>query len=1045
MNLLPAGDSSFVLLDASPDAIVVVGRDWRLSFANRAAARLAGAPREALRGRSLWEAIPALGDARLADQLGPALDGGDAPRWTTPAGDVYDVCGMHHEAGAVLVFRDVTALHSASGSLKEIARRIRAQFAAMPVPTYAWQCGADDLVLVDCNEAAVQATGGAILARLGESAGSFYRDDPAVLEMLRDTLTREEPLRVETDYRLRTSGAMRRLVITFVRADVDLVLVHAMDVTEQRRAEAAMRLSREQQAALLHNIPDHAWLKDAESRYIAVNDALARWLGVAPEAFVGRTDADFYPMEVARRFREQDHQVLETGERQLSEEITMHPAFGMRWFETIKTPYRDASGGFAGTVGIARDITDRKQIEEALRGSEEHLAAIVATQQEVLTAVDLNAVTALVAERARQLTGADAFTVAHVEDDEAVCDVVAGDTWAPPGTRIPLGKSLVGESLRQRTILWASDTETDSRVDLALCRQLAVRSMIVAPVGHDEVPRRLVMVAASTPRRFGEREVRTLEIIAGVLAGAMARAADFSAKQRLVAERTAALEALGQSERWFRSLIENAADPIAIIDADGMLRYASPAFQRVLGYAPDALLGQNALGLLHPDDSAAASAQLELLRAEARGTRSAPARVRHLDGTYRVAEVTASNLLHDTVVGGIVVNLRDVDQQTRLEAQLRQAQKMEAIGQLAGGVAHDFNNLLTVIKCHTQFLREDMGEAHPHTADVQEIERAAARAASLTRQLLAFSRKQILKPRVLDLNAIVGALTPMVRRLIGEDIRVATRLETTGTVLADPGQLEQVLLNLAVNARDAMPRGGTLTIATADVELTPSTARDWLGAEPGAYVVFSLADTGCGMDEETRARIFEPFFTTKEPGKGTGLGLSTVYGIVKQSGGYVWVESAPGLGSTFRIFLPRAEGLVETAGAPAEEPPANGSETVLLVEDEDGVRAIARRVLRERGYTVLEARNGREALQALAQHGAGIELVITDVVMPEMSGHQLAQEVGRRCPAARVLYMTGYTEDEVARRGLTAEGAVLIEKPFSAARLAQAVRQVLDA
>lgn len=371
---------------------------------------------------------------------------------------------------------------------------------------------------------------------------------------------------------------------------------------------------------------------------------------------------------------------------------------------------------------------------------------------------------------------------------------------------------------------------------------------------------------------------------------------------------------------------------------------------------------------------------------------------------------------------------------------------MEAVGRLAGGVAHDFNNLLTAISGHAQILLEDLPADDPARADIEEISRAADRAADLTRQLLAFSRKQMLRPQVLDPNALIGEIQKMLRRLIGEDIELITRLAPDlGAVRADPGQLEQVIMNLAVNARDAMPTGGRLLIETRNVELGEDDARRLAPLQPGPHVVLIVSDTGAGMDESTRERIFEPFFTTKEKGKGTGLGLSTVYGIVQQSGGHIWVYSEPGQGTTFKIYLPRVDARPEAAPAPSDADGAhNGREVVLLVEDEDAVRSLARRILEKRGYTVLTARTGPEALRIAERHDGPIHLILTDVVMPEMSGRELAERIAPTRPDARTLFMSGYTEDDVLRRGVLNEGAAFLEKPFTPSALAQKVREVLD-
>ena len=390
--------------------------------------------------------------------------------------------------------------------------------------------------------------------------------------------------------------------------------------------------------------------------------------------------------------------------------------------------------------------------------------------------------------------------------------------------------------------------------------------------------------------------------------------------------------------------------------------------------------------------------------------------------------------------------VRDVTEQRRLQQQLVQSQKMEAVGRLAGGIAHDFNNLLTVITSYSDLLLQDLGGEDPKREDVEQVRKAAEGAAALTRQLLAFSRQQVLAPRVVSLSVVVQGVEKMLRRVIGEDVDLVTALDlNVGSVKADVGQLEQVLMNLAVNARDAMPTGGKLTIETANVEHDPDYAREREAALLRRFVMLAVSDTGIGMDEATKARIFEPFFTTKEPGKGTGLGLATVYGIVQQSGGFIWVYSEPGHGTTFKIYLPQVEAPLEgraVGAAPGDLP--RGTETILLVEDAAAVRAVTRQVLERQGYTVLEAAHGAAALQTAAGHPGPIHLLLTDVVMPVLSGRQLADQLARLRPDAKVLYASGYTDDAVVRHGVLEAGISYLQKPFTADSLARKVREVLD-
>jgi PAS domain S-box-containing protein len=418
---------------------------------------------------------------------------------------------------------------------------------------------------------------------------------------------------------------------------------------------------------------------------------------------------------------------------------------------------------------------------------------------------------------------------------------------------------------------------------------------------------------------------------------------------------------------------------------------------------------------------------------------------RRPDGTEAIL-LTSKVPLRDSegqVIGTLGV-YSDITEGKRMEDQIRQTRKMDAIGRLAGGVAHDFNNLLTIILGCSELLQGQLEPAGPARALVEQIRNAGERAANLTRQLLAFSRKQIVAPKVLDLNAAVRDMGQLLRRLIGEDINLVTSLgPSLGRVKIDPGQLEQLLLNLTVNARDAMPQGGNLTLETADVELGGNRAPGDPEFLPGKYVMLAVRDDGSGMTEEVKARVFEPFFTTKEVGRGTGLGLATVYGIVKMNHGHIDVESAPDRGSVFRVYLPRVE--EQPSGLlPPPKALRRGTETILLAEDEEAVRSLARRVLEMAGYKVREAQNGPQALQLCAPHSGPIDLLVTDVVMPHMSGRQLAERFQAERPGLKVLYLSGYTEDAVVRHGVVETEVAFLSKPFTPVALAEKVREVLD-
>ena len=496
---------------------------------------------------------------------------------------------------------------------------------------------------------------------------------------------------------------------------------------------------------------------------------------------------------------------------------------------------------------------------------------------------------------------------------------------------------------------------------------------------------------------------------------------------RYACERARAVEALERREEHYRSLTENSLDLVSILAPDGTIRYASPSHERMLGYSIDELVGRNAFGLVHPDDQT----RMQAVAQQNTGTIAIEYRIRHKDGSYRTLESFGRDLTHLAGVGGVVVNSRDVTERKRLEEQLHHSQRIEAMGRLAGGVAHDFNNLLMVIGGHSQILLDSMLPDDPARDDLEQIAKATRRATDLTRQLLAFSRRQAVKPAYLSLNLLVQHADRMLQRVLGEKVHLFTDLAPNiPSVHADPGQLEQVILNLALNARDAMPQGGTLTLATASATLSEP--------NPGQYVLLSVSDTGTGIDSSILPHLFEPFFTTKE--NGTGLGLSTSYGIIKQAGGEIEVESNPGAGTTFRIYLPAADKAAEQHDPPRESMAQTGTETILLVEDEEGVRRVLETMLKRSGYRVLSSNSARDAMSVAQEHMGPIDLLITDMLMPGASGATVAEQLCARRPEMRVLFVSAQGEQ-------ISNGAsrAFLQKPFSTAELAVKIREVLQA
>jgi PAS domain S-box-containing protein len=558
------------------------------------------------------------------------------------------------------------------------------------------------------------------------------------------------------------------------------------------------------------------------------------------------------------------------------------------------------------------------------------------------------------------------------------------------------------------------------------------------------------MVAfAGHPLIVGDRVVGVMALFAQHVLSDSAMSALTSVADHIALgiERHRSSDAMRTAEERMRFALKNA--DVGIWDMDyttGVLRW-SEVLEAQYGLTPGTFGGtfEAFVGLIHPDDR---TSVLETVgkAMKAGSDFSVQNRAIWPDGTVRWLNGTGRVLLGENgePVRAVGISM-DVTARRTLEEQFQQAQKMEAIGRLAGGVAHDFNNLLTVILGFCELLLADCQPGDPHHADIAEIRDAGERASGLTRQLLAFSRKQIIEPALLDLNEIVGRLRPMLGRLIGEDVNISLNLRPElARVTADRGQIEQIVMNLAVNARDAMPRGGTLTIETENVELDEHYVKTHRGVKPGLYVALTVTDTGTGMTPQVQARLFEPFFTTKDPGKGTGLGMATVYGIVTQSGGSIGVYSEVGRGTSFNVYFPRADAAETMVAPPRAAPPRAGSQTVLVVEDQDGLREVAKRLLQRQGYTVLAAADAAEAVRLFEQHPS-IDVLLTDVVMPGASGPELTRQLIAQRPALKVIYMSGYTEDAILRHGVLKPGIAFLHKPFTSETLGRKIRDVLDA
>ncbi len=784
-----------------------------------------------------------------------------------------------------------------------------------------------------------------------------------------------------------------------IYGDEQGVTCYFRDVTAERRAEEALRESEAQFKSLFESNIVGIVAANFEGGIIEANDAFLNMLGYTREE-LERGEIDWRaitPPEYLAFERERAEELLATGRIAPYEKEYLRKD-GSRVPILLGVALLKSK---TDTVCLVLDLSDRQKAEQ----KNDELLYNLGERVKELTALH---------RTARLLHNPNITT------DELLCKMAQ---QLPPAFQYP-------EICAARLRLGDSEcaTENFSETQWTLRTEFTTvdgKRGAVEVVYLDEMP-----LEAEGP--FLSEEKDLIDSIGDMLRAAL--------DQRL------AQSFLKTSEEQYRGLIENAKDMIVTLDLNGNYTSVNKAALEMTGYTFEEVVKLNFIEVMAPESRETAREmfankmsgkeeqtiyELELLLADRR----------------RIAlEVNSWIVYKNGKPVGVQAIGRDITERNQMEQQLRQAQKMEAVGQLAGGVAHDFNNLLTAINGYSELALNRLRVGDPLHHHLTEIKNAGERAARLTRQLLAFSRKQMLQPKIINLNDIVRDIEKMLRRLIGEDIDFTTVLDPRlAKVKADPGEIEQVLMNLAVNARDAMPKGGRLTIETGDVTINERYARSH-GVEmsPGHYVMLAISDNGEGMDKETQARIFEPFFTTKEMGKGTGLGLSTVYGIVKQSGGYIWVYSEIERGTTFKIYLPQVEEETESETNDALVQSPRGKEVVLLVEDEPMIRNLAREVLEEFGYAVIEASNGAEALLLAEQQREPIDLMITDVVMPRLGGGDLAERVAPLHPEMRVIFMSGYTDSAIINHGVLQEGTHFLQKPFTPDALLRKIREVLD-
>ena len=831
--------------------------------------------------------------------------------------------------------------------------------------------------------------------------------------------------------RLRSDGSLVDLQILGVPISADGKLIGRFgiyeDITERRRAEQAQREAEERFRSLFENATEGIFQTTTDGRYLSVNPALARMCGFASPAEMIATVEDLgREMYADPNVRDVFKLLIEKYGSVKDFEYEVRRRDGAKiWISENAHVVRNPDGEILSYEGTIEDITARKRAELERQVSFEIIHAVNVTDNldDLLGLIHLALKKVLYAENcfiALYESGTGKFHFPFFVDQF---------DQAPPPQRV--GKSCTAHVYRtgqamlipQRTFdLLAEEgkvelvgTPSPAWLGVPLRTPAATIGVLVVQHYEDE-------------NAYTERDQEFLGSVGGQIA--------------LAIERKRSEERVRESEARLRVLVEQL--PAVLWTVDRNLRFTSAlgaGFTR-LKIKPDALLGTSLLDYFETSDQTFLP-----IAAHRRAVAGEPM-------TFHVEWKSGSYACHveplrdsDGQVSGAICMSLDITDRKQLEEQLRQAQKMEAVGRLAGGIAHDFNNLLMVIQGYSDLLVERLPGADPLRRNAEQIQMASQRASSLTRQLLAFSRKQMLAPKILNVQSVVAEMEKILRRLIGEDIQLETSsVPDLGLVRADRSQIEQVILNLAVNARDAMPQGGRLTIETANVELDSSYSHPPAVLSPGRYVMLAVTDNGCGMDAETQAHVFEPFFTTKEKGKGTGLGLATVYGVVKQSGGYVWVYSEPGRGTSFKIYLPRIEETAVPAGRDGKSEtqiPQCGSETILLVEDEKGVRELAREYLASSGYTVIEAEDGHTALELAAMHVGQIHLLLTDVVMPGISGRELAERVSQIRPGIKIIYMSGYTDQAVVHHGILQNDAVLLQKPFTLMTLAGKLREML--
>jgi PAS domain S-box-containing protein len=797
------------------------------------------------------------------------------------------------------------------------------------------------------------------------------------------------------------------------------------DITERKSAERAQRVAEERLRTLFENAIEGIFQTTAEGRYLSANPALARLFGYSsPADMMGSIENIGNQLYADPWRREEFKRIMEEQDHVEGFEYELIRRDGKRvWINENAHAVRDEQDKLLYYEGTVEDITERKRAETERQASMEIIRSVSMTDNldDLLRGIHAALKKVLYAE--------NCFVALHEPATDMFHFPFLADQFdtAPPPQRV--GQSCTAYVFRTGKAMLIPQLVFDRLVEQGKVELVGTPSpsWLGVPLRSPSATIGVLVVQHyQDPGAYTQRDLEFLSSVGGQIA--------------LAIERKRHEVALRESEARLRVLIEQLPAILWTIDKNLRFTSAMGAGLTRVGLHANEIVGKTLSDFFETSD-----ANFLPITSHRRAVMGEP-NTFHMEwrnGSYACHAEPLRN--ENGRCEGAICMALDVSDRKKLEEQLRQAQKMEAVGRLAGGIAHDFNNLLMVIQGHAELLTDRMKPGESLRRNAEQIQEASQRATSLTRQLLAFSRKQMLAPVVLNVQAVVSDMGKILRRLIGEDVELVTvNAPDLKRVKADRSQIEQVIMNLAVNARDAMPRGGKLTIESANVEFDNSYSRAPMVLMPGRYVMLAVTDNGCGMDADTQAHIFEPFYTTKEKGKGTGLGLATVYGIVKQSGGYVWVYSEIGKGTTFKIYLPS----VEEEVAPQEKKPAaaalpRGTETVLLVEDEEGVRNLAKEYLESCGYKVLVAEDGNAAIELVSKHSGPIDLVMTDIVMPGISGSDLAKRVESLRPDIRVVYMSGYTDQAIIHHGILSSDVLLLQKPFTMSTLAHKLREAL--